>query len=87
MHRRMYIYGSIESSGCRETTASARAVLLLPEVDTDGMGAEGLGLCLLEAANVGTPAIGCRVGGVPEAVGPGLLIDPEKLDSRSFDSF
>jgi glycosyltransferase involved in cell wall biosynthesis len=55
--------------------ASARAAVLLPRVDEDGTGAEGLGLCLLEAAARATPVIGCRVGGVPEAVGPGLVLD------------
>jgi glycosyltransferase involved in cell wall biosynthesis len=48
---------------------------LLPRVDPHGMGAEGLGLVLLEAAMMGIPSIGCRTGGVPEAVGPGLLLD------------
>jgi glycosyltransferase involved in cell wall biosynthesis len=37
--------------------------------------AEGLGLSLLEAAARGVPVVGARVGGVPEAVGPGLLLD------------
>lgn len=55
--------------------ARSRAAVLLPRVDTDGMGAEGLGIALLEAASLGVPAIGCRTGGVPEAVGPGLVLD------------
>lgn len=55
--------------------ARARGCVLLPRTDRDGTGAEGLGLCLLEAAARGTPVIGCRTGGVPEAVGPGLLLD------------
>ena len=57
---------------------AARAAVLLPRVEADGRGAEGLGLCLLEAAARGTPVIGCRTGGVPEAAGPGLLLeDPD----------
>lgn len=56
----------------------AAAILLLPRVDDDGTGAEGLGLCLIEAALRLTPAIGCATGGVPEAIGPGLLLaDPD----------
>lgn len=56
----------------------AAAAVLLPRRSTDGLGAEGLGLVLLEAAARGLPAIGCHTGGVPEAVGPGLvLIDPD----------
>ncbi|MFT5683003.1 MAG: phosphatidylinositol alpha-1,6-mannosyltransferase [Myxococcota bacterium] len=59
----------------------AGAILLLPRVDADGTGAEGLGLCLIEAALRETPAIGCATGGVPEAVGPGLLLtDPDAPD-------
>ncbi len=59
----------------------AGAILLLPRVDVDGTGAEGLGLCLIEAALRETPAIGCMTGGVPEAVGPGLLLaDPDDPD-------
>lgn len=51
--------------------------VLLPRTDGEG-GAEGLGLALLEAAAVGVPVVGCRTGGVPEAVGPGLLLgDPD----------
>lgn len=56
----------------------AAAALLLPRPDADGSGAEGLGLVLIEAALRGLPTIGCRTGGVPEAVGPGLLLeDPD----------
>lgn len=56
----------------------ASALVLLPRPSPDGLGAEGLGLVLLEAAARGLPTIGCRTGGVPEAVGPGLLLsDPD----------
>ena len=59
----------------------AAAILLLPRLDGDGTGAEGLGLCLIEAALRQTPAIGCATGGVPEAIGPGLLLaDPDRPD-------
>jgi glycosyltransferase involved in cell wall biosynthesis len=63
----------------REQTLAAypghAAAALLPRVDRDGSGAEGFGLVLLEAMAWGVPAIGCRTGGVPEAVGPGLLLE------------
>ena len=55
--------------------ARARALLLLPRPEADGRGAEGLGLVALEAAARGTPVVGCHTGGVPEAVGPGLVLD------------
>jgi len=68
----------------REVLASARAALLLPRCAPDGRGAEGLGLALLEAAATGTPGIGCRTGGVPEALGPGLLLDdPDAPDAEA----
>lgn len=59
----------------------ARALVLLPRVHPDGRGAEGLGLVALEAAVQGTPTLGCRTGGVAEAVGPGaVLADPDAPD-------
>ena len=60
--------------------AEAAAVVLLPGTTAEGRGAEGLGLVLLEAAMLGVPVIGCATGGVPEAVGPGLIIDPDAPD-------
>lgn len=49
--------------------------LLLPRAAEDGQGAEGFGLALVEAAAVGVAGVGCRTGGTPEAVGPGLVLD------------
>jgi glycogen(starch) synthase len=64
-----------------EMYAKAKGVILLPRTTEDGMGAEGLGLCLLEAAAQGAIPIGCRVGGVAEAVGPGIVLDdPDRFD-------
>ncbi len=51
------------------------ACLLLSREDADGSGAEGLGLTLIEAQARGCGAIGCRTGGIPEATGPGLVLD------------
>lgn len=57
------------------------ACLLLSRPDADGSGAEGLGLTLIEAMAHGCRAIGCRTGGIPEATGPGLVLDdPERPD-------
>jgi glycosyltransferase involved in cell wall biosynthesis len=57
---------------------SSALCMLLPRPDTDGTGAEGFGLALVEAAGQGVPGVGCRTGGVPEAVGPGLIVeDPD----------
>ena len=57
---------------------TAKAIILTPKPNEQGLGEEGLGLVLLEAAARGVPAIGCHTGGVPEAVGPGLILeDPD----------
>jgi phosphatidylinositol alpha-1,6-mannosyltransferase len=61
--------------------ARAKGAVLLPRATADGRGAEGLGLCLLEAAAQGAIPVGCRMGGVAEAVGPGILLDdPDRFD-------
>ena len=58
--------------------------VLLPRPYPDGSGAEGLGLGLLEARALGIAVVGCRTGGVPEAVGPGLVVDdPDDVDGMA----
>lgn len=79
------VVGSTEGPQPREVAVAAlgaaRAAVLLPHARPSGRGAEGLGLVLLEAAARGVPAIGCPTGGVPEAVGPGLVLaDPDHPD-------
>ena len=67
---------------------SARALVLTPRTNPGGLGAEGLGLCLLEAASVGVPSIGCATGGVPEALGPGLLLEnPDQPDGSAINTW
>ena len=53
----------------------ARLLVQLSRRDADGSGAEGLGLAVLEAMAHGAPAVVSAVGGLPEAVGPGLVLD------------
>ncbi len=53
----------------------ARLVAQLSRQDLDGSGAEGLGLVVLEAIAHGAPAVVSGVGGLPEAVGPGLVLE------------
>ena len=61
--------------------SKSSAIILTPSTDSNGRGGEGLGLVLLEAAARGVPAIGCSTGGVPEALGPGLLLtEPDAPD-------
>lgn len=64
------------------------AMLVLPGIRTATGRVEGLGLVLLEAAATGVPAIGSRVGGIPEGVidgRTGYLVperDPDALAVR-----
>ena len=62
--------GAVPRKSARAVLGSAAAVLLLSEPGS----MEGLGLTALEAAAAGVPAIGRDVGGVREAVGPGVLV-------------
>ncbi len=72
----------------RAAIARSAAIVLLPRVDPQGRGAEGLGLALIEAATMGVPGIGCATGGVPEAIGPGLIVsDPDKPDLDGIRTF
>ena len=67
---------------------AAKAVILTPQTDDAGLGAEGLGLVLLEAASMGVPVIGCNTGGVSEAVGPGLILeDPDHPDGEQINQW
>ena len=72
--------GALPRREARAVLRGAAAVLLLSEPDS----MEGLGLTALEAAAAGVPAIGRDVGGVPEAVGPGLLL-PRDAQTTTLD--
>lgn len=61
--------GSVPLDQVTVALRAADVVFLLPR------GPEGLGLTLLEGAALGLATVGCRAGGVPEAVGPGLVLD------------
>lgn len=72
--------GSLPPDAALGVIRGASAVFLVPRSDPDGAGAEGLGFALIEAAAAGVPPIGCATGGVPEAVGPGLVLaDPDDV--------
>jgi colanic acid/amylovoran biosynthesis glycosyltransferase len=64
------------------------AMLVLPSVRTSTGRVEGLGMVLLEAAATGVPAVGSRIGGIPEGIADGqtgFLVpekDPEALAQR-----
>ena len=66
--------GNIPREDLAACLAEQDLCLLLPREGESG-GAEGFGLALLEAAAQGVPVVGCRTGGVPEAVGPGLILE------------
>ncbi len=67
------------------------AVLVLPSVRTGTGRIEGLGMVMLEAAASGVPAIGARLGGIPEGIidgETGFLVperDPAALAQRLGD--
>jgi colanic acid/amylovoran biosynthesis glycosyltransferase len=67
------------------------AMLVLPSVRTSTGRVEGLGMVLLEAAATGVPAVGSRIGGIPEGIAggqTGFLVpekDPEALAQRMAD--
>lgn len=64
----------------------ARLFALLSRADEIGLGAEGFGLVVLEAAAHGVPAVVSGCGGLPQAVGPGLVLpnpdEPERSAER-----
>lgn len=79
---RLLMHGRLPRAEALHCMRGRRAALLLPRVDDDGSGAEGLGLCLLEAAAQGTPAVGCPTGGVPEASDL-VLQNPDDADASA----
>lgn len=67
--------GPLDRPGALTEMARWNLCFLLPRTRPDGSGAEGYGLVLAEAAARGVATVGCRTGGVPEAVGAGLVLD------------
>ena len=62
------------------------AMLILPSIRTSTGRVEGLGMVLLEAAATGIPAIGSRVGGIPEGIvdgQTGFLVAERDIDALS----
>ena len=72
--------GRLPKIQTRAIIRQCSAVILLSQTDPTGFYAEGLGLCLLEGAAEGVIGIGAPTGGIPEAIGPGILIDPDNPD-------
>jgi glycosyltransferase involved in cell wall biosynthesis len=66
--------GRIRRAEVDEHYRRARLFALLSRPDPIGRGAEGLGLAVLEAAAHGVPSVVTSTGGLPEAVGPGLVL-------------
>lgn len=67
--------GHVPHQALRQALSAFDVAFLVPRADADGSGAEGLGLGLIEAALAGIATVGCRTGGVPEAVGAGLILE------------
>jgi glycosyltransferase involved in cell wall biosynthesis len=82
VRQRVVFRGSLPPRQMREVMEAHDLCLLLPTARPDGSGAEGLGICLLEAALAGMAVVGCATGGVPEAVGAGLVLDaPDDVEA------
>ena len=62
---------------CLSFIETASCVVLMSTVNDEQIGDEGLGLCLLEAASRGKGCIGSRSGGIPEAIGAGIVLPPK----------
>jgi phosphatidylinositol alpha-1,6-mannosyltransferase len=76
-------YPSVEYLGYiseeRKRREYAAADLFALPATRSGYDAEGFGIVYLEAQAAGTPTLGSRTGGVPEAVGDGgVLVDDER---------
>ncbi|MCB9759381.1 MAG: glycosyltransferase family 4 protein [Alphaproteobacteria bacterium] len=78
-------HGRLPRAEARRALGAHQLCALLPRTAPDGGGAEGLGLALLEAMGEGTPVVGCATGGVPEAVGEGLVLDAPDDAAASAD--
>jgi glycosyltransferase involved in cell wall biosynthesis len=72
---RVTFTGRLSRTRLDRVYAAHDVAFLLPRCDARQEGAEGFGLVLAEAAAAGLAVVGCRTGGVPEAVGAGLLLD------------
>jgi len=66
--------GQLSRNECLRHIEKSSSVLLLSKAHKNQIGDEGLGLCLLEAASQARGCIGSHSGGIPEAIGRGILI-------------
>ena len=90
LERRVWFLGALPHAQVLAWMRKA-AMLVLPSVRTSTGRVEGLGMVLLEAAAAGVPAVGSRIGGIPEGIvdgQTGFLVpekDPEALARRMAD--
>ena len=80
-------FGHLERDFMLRKLPETAGVLLCSKTNPNGAGAEGLGLCLLEAASYGIPTLGTAIGEIPEALGTGLLVDTDKPDLRAIEQY
>lgn len=76
---RIHFPGPLERADVAHLLADAD-LFVNPGIDRPDGFVETLGIATLEAAAMGVPAVGTRVGGIPETIDPehtGLLVDPE----------
>jgi len=83
LSHRVRFTGQVPRDQVIRALRGCQAVFLLSRAHPNGGGAEGLGLSLIEAAAAGRGPGGSRGGGIPEAVGPGILLDDPDDPVRS----
>jgi glycosyltransferase involved in cell wall biosynthesis len=78
---RVKFLGEVPRDEVQAQYHQAGVLFLLSRLDEDGHGGEGLGLTLIEGAVCQVATVSSAVGGLPEAVGAGLVLnDPDNIE-------
>ncbi|MGC6509803.1 MAG: glycosyltransferase family 4 protein [Myxococcota bacterium] len=83
----VHCFGHLARTDVFKKLPQVSAVLLCSKSDSSGYGAEGFGLCLLEAASYGIPTLGTANGGIPEALGKGFVIESKSPDYKAIEKY
>ena len=75
IRERVEFLGEVSRDEVQTQYQQAGVLFLLSRLDDDGQGGEGLGLTLIEGAMCQVATVSSAVGGLPEAVGAGLVLE------------